>query len=56
MMWSLAHDYALYAEFFKRKGDPSKAKENLTKAIEIFQECSADGWVNKYQKELASLN
>ncbi|MBW1862938.1 MAG: AAA family ATPase, partial [Deltaproteobacteria bacterium] len=54
MMWHLAQDYALYAELYRRKNDPSKAKENLTKAIEIFKECGADGWVDKYEKELAS--
>ncbi len=46
-MWSLGGDYALYAELFKRKGDQSKAKEKLNKAIEIFNECGADGWVEK---------
>jgi tetratricopeptide (TPR) repeat protein len=55
MMWYLAKDYALYAELFKRKGDMLKARENLSKAIEIFKECCADGWVEKYEKELASL-
>jgi len=55
MMWCLGRDYALYAELFKRKGDKSKAKENLGKAIEILTECGADGWVEKYEKELASL-
>ncbi|UCF85563.1 MAG: hypothetical protein JSV50_08005, partial [Desulfobacteraceae bacterium] len=55
MMWYLARDYALYAEFFKRKGDLPKAKENLGKAIEIFKECGADGWVEKYKKELTVL-
>jgi hypothetical protein len=55
MMWHSARDYALYAELFKRKGDLPKAKENLTKAINIFQECGADGWVEKYEKELAEL-
>jgi len=54
-MWSLACDYALYAELFIRKGDQSKAKENLNKAIEIFEECGADGWVEKYEKKLATL-
>jgi tetratricopeptide (TPR) repeat protein len=54
-MWSLGGDYAFYAEFFKRKGDQSKAKENLNKAIEIFKECGADGWAEKYEKELAEL-
>jgi tetratricopeptide (TPR) repeat protein len=56
MMWYLAQDYALYAEFYKRKGDPSNARESLNKAIEIFTECGADGWVERYEKELASLS
>ena len=51
----LAIDYALYAELFMRKGDHSKAKENLGRAIEIFKECGADGWVQIYQKDLAAL-
>jgi class 3 adenylate cyclase/tetratricopeptide (TPR) repeat protein len=53
MMWNLARDYALYAELFKRKSDLSKAKEKFSKAIDIFKECGADGWVEKYKKELA---
>ncbi|PQP35458.1 hypothetical protein C6A37_02405 [Desulfobacteraceae bacterium SEEP-SAG9] len=53
MMWFLAKDYFLYADLFKRKGDLPKAKENLKKAIEIFKECGADGWVERYEKELA---
>jgi len=55
MMWFLASDYALYAEVFNRKGNQSKAKENLVKSIDIYKECGADGWVKKSQKELASL-
>ena len=54
-MFFLANDYALYAELFKRKDDIPKAKENLSKAIEIFKECGADGWVEKYEKELAAM-
>jgi class 3 adenylate cyclase/tetratricopeptide (TPR) repeat protein len=54
--WSLACDYAVYAELFKQKGNPSDAKENLAKAIDIFNECGADGWVKKYKEELASLS
>jgi predicted ATPase len=54
-MWSLGGDYALYAELFKRKDDQTKAKEKLNKAIEIFNECSADGWVKKYEEELTAL-
>jgi class 3 adenylate cyclase/tetratricopeptide (TPR) repeat protein len=55
MMWHLGQDYSLYAELFKRKNDQSKTKENLNKAIEIFKECGADGWVLKYEKEFAAL-
>ena len=54
-MFFLANDYALYADLFKRKNDIPKARENLTKAIEIFKECGADGWVEKYEKELAVM-
>ncbi|MCK4819657.1 hypothetical protein KA005_28080, partial [bacterium] len=56
MMLFLGWDYTLYAELFKRKDDPSKAKESLAKAIEIFKECGADGWMEKYEKELAALS
>ena len=55
LMWHLAMDYALYSELFKRLGDQSKARKNLLKAIEIFKECGADGWVEKYEKDLAAI-
>jgi tetratricopeptide (TPR) repeat protein len=55
-MFHLGKDYALYAELFKRKGDRLKARENLGKTIEIFKECGADGWVEKAEKELATLS
>jgi predicted ATPase/class 3 adenylate cyclase len=53
--WQLGRAHALHAELFKRKGDRSKAEKKLNKAIEIFKECVADGWVEKYEKELAEL-
>jgi len=56
MRFNLGNDYALYAEFFKRKGDRLKARENLGRAIEILKECGADGWVSKYEKELALIS
>jgi hypothetical protein len=40
----------------KNEGDRQKAKENMNKAIEILKECGADGWVEKYEKELAALS
>ena len=55
MMWYLAKAYTLYAELFKRKGEQLKSKKNLNKAIETMEECGADGWVEKYEKELAKL-
>jgi hypothetical protein len=54
-MFDLGKDYALYAELFKRKGDRLRVQENLGKAIEILKECGADGWVEKYEKELSLL-
>jgi class 3 adenylate cyclase/tetratricopeptide (TPR) repeat protein len=56
MRWHLGRDYALYAELFRRKDDQSKAKENLNKAIDILKECGADGWIEKYEKDLTSLS
>jgi len=56
MMFHLAKDYALYAEFFKRKNDTTKAKRNLNQAIDIYKECGADGWVDKAEKELKTLS
>jgi hypothetical protein len=34
----------------------SRAQENLNKEIEILKECSANDWVNRYEKELAELS
>jgi class 3 adenylate cyclase/tetratricopeptide (TPR) repeat protein len=56
MMFSLGQDYAAYAELFKRNGDTPKGKENLSKAIGIYKECGADGWVEKAEKELKRLS
>jgi len=55
MMFHLGNDYPLYADLFRRKGDRSKAQENLGKAIEILKECGADGWVKKYEEEMTKL-
>jgi class 3 adenylate cyclase/tetratricopeptide (TPR) repeat protein len=56
MPWDQARDYALYAEFFKKKGDPARAKEKLDKAIDLMRGIGADGWVEKYEKELALIS
>jgi len=55
MKWQVATDHACYADWFKKKRDIHGAKEQLTRAIEIFRECGADGWMEKYEKELVNL-
>ena len=55
-MWSLGSDYASYAELFKRRDDLPRAKQNVNKAIGIFRECGADGWIEKYENELVALS
>ena len=52
---ALGKPYALYAELLKRKGDLAGAKEKLGKAIEIYRECGAEGWLKKAQQDLAGL-
>jgi class 3 adenylate cyclase/tetratricopeptide (TPR) repeat protein len=55
MIFNLGSDYALYAELLQRKGDLPGAKEKLSKAIEIYRECGADGWLQKAQDDLAEM-
>jgi tetratricopeptide (TPR) repeat protein len=54
LRWQLANDHAFYAEWFKKKGDIHGAKDQFTKAIDIFKECGADGWVERMEKALAA--
>jgi tetratricopeptide (TPR) repeat protein len=55
MRCDLGRDYTLYGEFFKKKKQSSKAKEFLEKAIGIFKECGADGWVRKTEESLSNV-
>jgi hypothetical protein len=55
MIHDVGMTYASYSELFRREGARSKAREQLGKAIEILKECGADGWVEKYEKELGAL-
>ena len=54
-MFELAKSNALYAYWFKKKGDIPKAKKQLTKAIDLFRECAADSWVRRTEKTLAEI-
>ena len=52
----LSQSYYLYSEFFKRRNNLLQAREQMNKAIEIMKECGADGWVERYEKELVELH
>ena len=46
----------LKGEILDRRNEPQgKSQEHLGKAIEIFQECGADGWAKNYEEELSAL-
>jgi hypothetical protein len=55
MRFHLGRDYALYGEFSIFQKDRAKTQLNLGKAIEILKECGADGFVRKYEEEMAKL-
>jgi tetratricopeptide (TPR) repeat protein len=55
MMWYLAKDYTMFAELLARNGNRSGAREQFHKAIGIFHECGADGWVKRTEEKLAQL-
>ena len=40
---------------FLKKGVLVQTKENLGKAIDLMRSINADGWVEKYEEELAGL-
>ena len=53
--WYLGQDYAVYSAVCRIKGDVPMARAHLMRAIEIFRECGADGWVSKYDKQLEAI-
>jgi len=55
LRWQLAKDYAAYSDFFKKNENIVKAKEKMVKAIDIFKACGAEGWAEKYEKELVAM-
>lgn len=56
MRWHLGRDHALYADLFRRIGAFGEALMNLQEAVDFFKKCGADGWVKKYEEEIASLS
>ena len=55
MRFYLGLNHALYGNLFDSQGNRVKAQYEYGKAIEIMQECGADGWVEKYERELTEL-
>jgi hypothetical protein len=55
MKAKLGQSHYLYSQFFKTQNNSVKAEKQLNTAIQILKECGADGWVERYLKELAEL-
>ena len=53
--WNLARDYRLYAELWLRKNMNAKAEETYRRAIEVFTNCGAQGWVRRTEDQLEQL-
>lgn len=55
-IWILGKCYAVNSNFVKLRGDLPDARKMLNCTLKIFKEIGADGWVEKYEKELAALS
>ncbi len=51
-----ARSHRLYSQLNQKQNNIPKAREQMTKAIEIMKECNATGWVERYEKELAEIS
>jgi len=51
--WFLGQDYLVYAKLCRKKGDMPAARIKMSRAIGIFEECGADGWVRILEKQMA---
>jgi len=54
-LFELGRAYLFYAEIKNRKSEQTGVHRSMKRATEIFKECGAVGWVEKYEKELTSL-
>jgi len=55
-LFDLGRDYSVYSTILRRKEEESQDQESLHRAIEIFKDCGADGWVKKYEEEMDALS
>jgi len=54
-VYYLARIHEIYHLVYKDEGDFPKSRKHLIQAIDIMKEFGADGWVERYEKELAEL-
>jgi class 3 adenylate cyclase/tetratricopeptide (TPR) repeat protein len=52
--WSLAMDYMAYADLLEKNQTGAEARDNLGKALEVFEECGADGWAAEVKRRLTT--
>jgi predicted ATPase/class 3 adenylate cyclase/ribosomal protein L40E len=50
VMWSLARDYAVYANCLQMSNEQKNADEYIRKSVTTFKCCEAEGWVSKIEK------
>jgi hypothetical protein len=55
MQLLLGRGHLLSARIWGRMGNPARAKEDLLLAVEIFQQCGADGYLKKARQEITFL-
>jgi len=55
MQLLLGRDHLLSARIWSRMGNPARAREDLLLAVEIFQQCGADGYLKKARQEMPVL-
>ena len=55
MNFGLGQMHETYHRLYKNEGDIPKAKEHLTRAIDIMKELDAYGWVERYEMKLVQL-
>jgi len=56
LAWDLAQDYVVFSEIQMKKGDSAEGRNCVRRALKIFEQCGADGWVEKYRRELAVVS
>lgn len=55
LKFDLGFDYLSYGNYCKRSHKVSLAREMMKNALTIFEECGAEGWVEKVKMNLESI-